>query len=299
MMLSKETGAVFIMVFGLAYLVENYQNLKTRPFWRNLAFLAVPVFTYVVFLILHYFKFGVFFFSEHLGYITTDIAAIKFKFDSATSTLFLAHGRNLIFFTAILALVILIIKRKKMEYSRFLILTPAILIPFLTFAIFNFFTYRYVFPVMGITLLASLALIQQIKIRLQVINAAFLACIFSVSIYYTATKRGHSDADLGYTEFLVIYKQIAKYCEDHEWYEKEMATSYNVGMGLRFPYAGYLSSERTFKTNSLPGIMNRDIIIYDSTINPDVEMLENEKSKLKLIKRFIYKKHWAEIYSVQ
>jgi len=296
MMLSKETGAVFILVFGLAYLFENYRIWKTKLFWRNLILLGVPVIVYIIFLVLHYLKFGVFFFSDHLNYITLDGANVLYKFNSGTSTLFLAHGRNVIFFAAILALGILIFRKKKIEYSRFLILTLAILVIYLTFSILNFFTYRYIFPVMGISLLALMALIQQIKSRIQVINIAFVVCILSVSIYYTATKRGQSDADLGYTEFLVVQMQMAKYCEEQGWYEKEIGAGFNMVMGLRDRYSHFLSTEKNFKMHHLPGIKDRDLIVYDSTCW-SYEMPENEKSKLILIKRFVYKKHWGEIYN--
>lgn len=295
MMLSKETGAVFIMIFGLAYLIENYRTWNTKIFWRNLVLLALPVLAYLIFLILHYLKFGVFFFSDHLDYITLDGAKVLYKFNSATSTLFLAHGRNLIFFAAILALILLLFRKKSIEYKRFLILGLVILIGYLIFLILNFYTYRYMFPVMGLMLLVSLALIQQIRVKLQAFNAAFIVCILSVSVYYSATKRGHTDSDLGYTEFLVVQKQMVAYCEQEGWYEKEIGAGFNMVMGMRDRFARYLSTDKNFKMHHLPSTETRDLIIYDSTCYP-YEITDSEKSKLILIKRFVYKKHWGEIY---
>ena len=298
MMLTKETAAVFIMIFGLAYLIENQGNWKTKLFWRNLVLFAIPVFVYLLFLILHYLEFGVFFFSEHLDLISIDRAKVLYKFNSSTSTLFLAHGRNVIFFTAILAMIILLFRKKKIEYKRFLILSLSILIFYLIFTILNFYIYRYVFPVMGISLLASLVLIQQIKTKYQTLNIAFVVCILSVSGYYSATKRGQSDSDLGYTQFLVVHQQMARYCEQQGWYDKEISGGFNMVMGLRDQFSHYLTTDKNFKTHHLPGIENRDIVIYDSTCWQN-EMPESEKSKLTLIKRFEYKKHWGEIYSTK
>lgn len=296
MMLTKEAGAVFIMVFGLAYLIENYHVWNTKIFWRNLVLLAIPVFVYLLFLILHYQKFGVFFFPEHLGYISTESVKILNKFNSFTWMLFLAQGRNLVFFAAILALILILIGKKKIEYKRFLVLCLAIFVVFLIFTVLNFFGYHYVLPVLGIMLLASLVLIQQIKTRYQFFNIAFVVCVLSVSGYYSATKRGNKDIDLGYTQYLVVHQQMAKYCEQQSWYDKEIGSGFNMVMGLRDGFGHYLTTDKNFKTHHLPGIENRDIIIYDSTCWP-VEMLENEKSRLTLIKRFEYKKHWGEIYS--
>ena len=296
LMLTKETGAVFIMVFGLAYLIENYRNLNSKTFWRNLVLLAVPVFVYLLFLILHYHEFGVFFFSEHLDFITFNSNTVQNKFNSAVWMLFLAQGRNLVVYTAVLALIVLLFRKKEIEYRRFLIFSLSILILFLIFTSVNFFGYRYVLPVLGIVLLASLVLIQQIKTKYQALNIAYIVCILSVSAYYSATKRGQSDVDLGYTQYLVVHQQMVKYCEQQSWYDKEIGGGYNMVMSLRERCAKYLSTDKNFKTNHLPGLENRDIIIYDSTCWP-VEMPESEKSKLTLIKRIEYKNHWGEIYS--
>jgi 4-amino-4-deoxy-L-arabinose transferase-like glycosyltransferase len=295
MMLTKETGAVFIMLFGFAYLVENYLTWNTKVFWRNLFLLSIPGLVYLVFLILHYLEFGTFFFAEHLDYVTIDSTKMLYKFNSATSTLFLAHGRNVIFFAAILVLIILLFRKISIAYKRFLILTVAIIIPFLIFTILNFFTYRYVFPVMGIVLLASLVIIQQLQIKYQVVNLFCIACLLSISAYYSATKRGNGDADLGYTQFVVVHQQIVSYCEQQGWYDKELGVGSNLVMVMNNPRAHYLSTGKTFHVHLLPGIENRDLIIYDSTCYPS-DMPEIEKNKLTLIKRFEYKNHWGEIY---
>ena len=295
-MLTKETGAVFIIVFGLAYLVENYPIWNTKIFWRNLFLLSVPGFVYMAFLLLHYLEFGVFFFAEHLDYITTNSAKVLYKFNSATSTLFLTHGRNLIFFAAILALVVLLFRKKKIENQRLLVLSLAILVAYLIFTILNFFTYRYIFPVMGISILASLVLIQQINLKFQVVNIALIVCILSVSAYYSATKRGQWDADLGYTEYLVVHQQMVQYCEQQVFYDKEFGAGLNMAMSMSNPYAHYLSTGKNFHMHQLPGIENRDLIIYDSTCFT-YELTEDEKNKLTLVKHFVYKKHWGDIYS--
>lgn len=295
-LLTKETGAVFITIFGLAYLVENYRSWNSRIFWRNLLLMAVPVLVYAIFLILHYFAYGVFFYEEHLGYITIDPQKVLYKFNSSVWMLLLAQGRNFIFFTAMAALLILLVRKKKIEYKRLLILCLALITAFMVFSILNFFVYRYILPLLGISLLALLALIQQIKLKSQIVNSAYILCMICVSAFYSATKRGQSDADLGYIQFLIVHQQMVEYCEQQGWYDKEIGGGYNMVMSLRDQYAQYLTTDKNFKTHHLPGITNRDIIIYDSTCWP-YEMLEEDKNKLKLIKRFEYKKHWGEIYS--
>jgi len=295
MMLTKETGAVFIMVFGLAYLVENYPIWNTRVFWRDLLLLSVPGLVYLVFLLLHYLAFGVFFFAEHLDYITVDGTKMLYKFNSATYMLFLAQGRNVIFFTAILVLTILLFRKQNIAYKRYLLISGSIIIPFLIFTILNFFTYRYVLPVMGIVLLGSLAIIQQLQIKYQVVNIICITCLLSISAYYSATRRGQGDTDLGYTQFLVVHQQIVSYCEQQGWYDKELGAGTNLVLGMSSPHAHYLSTDKTFHIHQLPGIENRDLIIYDSTCYPS-DMPKDEKNKLTLIKRFEYKNHWGEIY---
>ncbi|HET6559256.1 MAG TPA: hypothetical protein VFG54_18175 [Prolixibacteraceae bacterium] len=295
MMLTKESAAVFAGLLGLAYLAENYRDWNTKLFWKDLLLVSTPVGTYLVFLLLHHLQFGVFLYQEHLNYISFDRATLLYKFNSATSTLLLAHGRNVLVFAAIISLAILLFKKEKIAYSRFLVLTMAMIIAYLAFCIFNFFTYRYLFPVMGITLLASLAVIQQIKIKYQALNVACIACMLSVSAYYSTTKRGHGDADLGYTEYLVVHQQVVSYCEKQGWYDKKICAGFNILWDMHKPYAHYLSTPRIFKVHALPAIGNSDLIIYDSTCSPG-ELVEKEKNKLILVKRMVYKSHWAEIY---
>lgn len=295
MMLTKESAAVFTGLFGLAFLAEHYRDWNTKVFWKNLARVSTPVLTYFVFLLLHYFQFGVFLYQEHLNYISFDSATLLYKFNSATSTLFLAHGRNVLVFAAITALAILLIQKKKLAYSRFLIITLALVVAYLAFCIFNFFTYRYLLPVMGITLLASMAILQQVNIKYQALNVACIAGMLSLPAYYSTTKRGHGDADLGYTEYLVVHRQVVGYCEKQDWYDKEICAGFNILWDMHKPYAHYLSTPKTFKVHALPSVGNSDLIIYDSTCSPG-ELMGKEKNKLILVKRMEYKSHWAEIY---
>lgn len=297
MMMTKETGAVFIMVFGLSYLAENFRHLKTRKFWTNLFFMGIPVFVYILFIILHDLKLGYFFYPEHLGYITINPEKVRYKFQSSTWMLFLAQGRNLIFFASIIALIILLIRKQSLKFKRFLILSLSVLVAFLTFSILNFYVYRYIFPVLGISLLASLVLIQQIKLKYQWVNIAFIISVLTLSAYKTATQYGQSDADLGYVQYLVVQHEMIRYCEDQAWYDKEIGSGFNMVMSMRDRWGRCLSTDRNFKMHHLPGTENRDIIMYDSTCWP-YEMPESDKKGLTLIKHFQHKQHWGDIYRV-
>lgn len=298
MILTKETGAVFLFIFGVSYLVENYKNHNSSRFRKELALLSMPAFVYVLFLILHYLKFGVFFYSEHLGYITVEFSKVILKFNSATSVLFLKHGRNLLFFSGILALAYLLIRRINIENKKFLLITFVTLLLFIAFSIINFYTYRYMLPVMGISILASLSLIRQAITRYRLVSLAYVIIIIAVSGCYTASKRGQSDSDLGYTQFLKVYKQMTEYCEQQGWYDKEIGAGFNMVMGMRDHFAGFLNTKKNFRMHHLPGIKGRDFILYDSTCWP-YEMPQEERKKLELVKRFEYKKHWGEIYKVR
>jgi len=298
MILTKETGAVFILVFGLCFLYENRLNWRTKRFWKEIALISTPALVYGIFLLLHRHEFGSFFFNEHLDYITTEQSKLIYKFNSSVSILFTRYGRNVIFFSAVIALIFLLIKKKKIEFKRFLIITLFLLVFFLTFTILNFYTYRYVLPVLGLVLLASLVLIQQVQTKYHTLNISFIVLLFIISGYYSASKRGSLDIDLGYIQYLRVQKEMVQYCEQQCWYNKEFGAGYNLTMGMRDSYGRYLNTDKNFKTHHLPGIKDRDYIIYDSTCWP-YEMPKEEKDKLILIKRFEYKKHWGEIYQVE
>ncbi len=298
MMLTKETGAVFILVFGLSFLIENRQAWKSKKFFINLLFLGIPALTYSVFLFLHYLKFDVFFFSEHLDLISTDSSTVLYKLKSASSVLFTRNAHNLLVLPALGGVIYLLFKKKKLHNLRLLAISLAILLAFLTFTILNFYTYRYIFPVIGILLLSSLVIINQISRQHSWIMIGYAGVVLAVTAWYAATKRGQSDADLGYVQFLKVHKQMVEYCEQQNWYDKEFGAGYNMVMGMRDQFSCYLNTTKNFKMHHLPGIQDRDFIIYDSTCWP-FEIREEDKSKLKLIKHFQYKKHWGEIYQVE
>jgi len=298
MMLTKETGLVFIFVFGISYLVENYRNISTRKFWLEIILLSIPVFVYGLFLILHYLKFGVFFFSEHLNLISFDSTIIWHKLKSAVSILFVRYGHSLITFPAVGAFAWLLIKKKKIRNKRFLLISLFTVFAFLIFSILNFYTYRYVFSVMGIVLLSLLMFIQQVKIKYHVVNIGYVVLILATAGYYTATKQGNWDVDLGYVQFLKVHKQMVNYCEQQGWYDKDFGAGFNMVMAMRDHFAGYLSTDRNFRMHQFPGIKGRDFIIYDSTCE-SFKMPQNDSENLELVKRFEYKKHWGEIYRVR
>lgn len=298
MILTKETGAVFLFVFGLAYLIENYHLIWKKVFWIKLLLIAFPAIVYACFLVLHHIKFGSFFFSEHLGYITLSSKKVLYNFKSSTSFILFRHGRNMIFFPALLSLIYLLFAKRKISHKRILLLSLSLLFFFFAFTIVNFYVYRYLFPILGISLLIGLILIQQVATKYRFLNYGGIAIIFAVSIYYSATKRGGDDSDLGYVQFLPLHLEMVEYCEEQGWYDKEFGAGYNMVMSMRDDYAGYLNTEKNFtKMHHLPGIKDRDLVIYDSSCW-NFEMPEKDRKKLKLIKRFEYKKHWSEVYKV-
>jgi hypothetical protein len=114
-------------------------------------------------------------------------------------------------------------------------------------------------------------------------------------LWYSLTKKGKTDNDLGYATYLPIHQSMVRFCEAQNWEGKKFAADFNMAIALRDPFTGYHTSKTGFKTQHLPDIQNAEIIILDST--GDIKQIpENQKEEFVLKKRFENKNHWGEIY---
>jgi len=295
MVLTKETGLVFVMGFGLFYLVENRHKISTKQFWIPILFLSIPVLIYVLHLILTYKAHGTFFFNDHLNYLTLEKGKLFRVLKSSTGILFTRYGRNTISAVAILSLFIIMIRKEKINKSKILLLFITQIILLTIFTLVNFYTYRYMLPAFPLFITLSMILFHQALYRTKFLYFSLIVVIVLLPLYYSLTKNGKTDIDLGYATYLPVHKEMVEFCEKENWDDKIFAAEFNMVLALRDPFTGYHSKKQGFKLQNIPSIENADIIVLDSTGEWD-KLPENQINKFKLIKRFENKNHWGEIY---
>jgi len=295
MVMTKETGVVFIAFFGVYYFFENVKQIKGKEFWLKIAWLSVPAWVYIIFLVIHYFKTGTIFFNEHLDYITLNPGQNIRNLKSAFSVLFTTYGRNSLFIALIVSSIILLFKRKDILGLRIVRVSLGIIVVLIIFSVINFYTYRYILPAFPMFILMSSVVILQAKLKAKAVNWLVAILLVSVPLYYSMTKAGKNDNDLGYTQYIPVYKQMVDYCEKQDWFDKTFSVSFNMVIALRDPFAGFLSGNKGFNALHVERIGEADIIILDSTCE-EKKLPDEFKNKVRLIKRFEFKKHWGEIY---
>jgi 4-amino-4-deoxy-L-arabinose transferase-like glycosyltransferase len=295
MVLTKETGLVFAIGFGLFYFFENRHRISTKQFWIPALFLSIPVCIYGLHLLLTYKAHGTFFFNEHLNYLTLEKGKLLRVLKSSAGILFTRYGRNSISTIAILSLIIILFRKKKIDYGKILLLFIIQIILLLIFTSVNFYTYRYMLPAFPMFIGMSMILFHTTLKKPKYLYYSLNAVMIVIPLCFSLTKKGKSDIDFGYAIYLPLHKEMVEFCEKQDWDDKVFAAEFNMVLALRDPFTGYHSELKGFKTQHLPELKNADIVVLDSTGEWD-DLPEDQNDKFQLIKRFENKNHWGEIY---
>lgn len=295
MVLTKETSIIFCIVFGIHYLASllNKSNRdKFKPL--HLLFLIIPGIVYSIFLILHYLKFGIFFYGEHLNYITFNSYVIKVNIQQALSSIFLKQGR--IYLSGVFLISLLIFFFSKRGDKKFIILGFISIVSFLLFSVFNFYTIRYGLVLMILTIILFSYVLNNMKIK-DYIKYIITLSIATICLYFSFTQKTNSDSDLGYIETIKVHQDIVKYCEDENFYNDTLAVSFNMIFNLRDKGLGYVNGEGRFtNVNDWKNVKESQVFIYESTFDGNDESVLYAKNNFALIKSFRNKHAWGYIY---
>jgi hypothetical protein len=253
---------------------------------------------YALFLLLHKKAFGTFLFQEHTGYIELSFAAIARKLQIATGIIFTRYGRNIILVATLLAPVLLIIKKIKLQNKKLIALLLVLTILFLLFSALNFYTQRYMLSLLALFVTLTAVLLVQVKFSNHYLNVVVIAVISAVPFYYTLTKKSNSDSDLGFVNVVKVHQQMVKYCEEQGWQEQPISASFNLIFCLRNPHLGYVSSEKGFSNvMDLKKFNQAEIYLNDCTSFGADAQLDSIVSSNKLVKEFELQKAWGKIYT--
>ncbi len=295
MVLTKETGLLFVFGFGLFYLLQNLNRISTKQFWIPVLFLSIPVIIYSFHLLLTYKAYGTFFFNDHLNYLTIEKGKLLRVLKSSSGILFTRYGRNTISAVAILSFIIILLRKEKIVNGKILLLFITQIVLLFIFTSVNFYTYRYILPAFPLFIGLSMILFHQALKKRDYLFYLLMAVMIAVPLYFSLTKKGKIDIDFGYATYLPLHKEMVEFCEKQDWDTKVFASEFNMVLALRDPFTGYHTELNGFKTQHLPLLENAEIIVLDSTGEWD-KLPENQKDNFQLIKRFESKNHWGEIY---
>ncbi|HAH23456.1 MAG TPA: hypothetical protein DCL77_06830 [Prolixibacteraceae bacterium] len=295
MVLTKETSIIFPVVFGVFYLLTLLAPSNREKFrHRYLLALIIPGIIYVAFLILHYRKFGVVFYGEHLDYISMDWPTIHDKINRAYSFIFIGYGRRCISIAAIAALILWLYQRPK--NGRLIILGILSFLAFMIFSVFNFYTQRYGLVAMVLFIILFSYLLGQLRIT-TFAKGGIAVSLAAICLYFSLTEKQNADIDLGYVETIKVHQELVQFCEENNLYDQPISATFNMIFCLRDKDLGYVTGNKSFsKIMDWKQYMQCHYFIYEATMGDPPPGVEYAKENFKLVKTLTNKHAWGYIY---
>lgn len=296
MVLTKETALIFAGVFIFYYVLFASGKQRKEPFkWKTLFLIAAPVLVYFIFLIAHKIAFGIFFYPEHLGFISFEWTAIWKKLGSAFVTVFVHYGRvsMLIFIVGIL--LFLMVRKATVQHSKALISLSLLFVAYLLFLSLNFYSPRYTLALLMLAVLAFAILVDSLGVPIFVKWAITLSVSF-VCLFYSLTSKREIDIDLGYIEVVELNRDVVQYCEQNNYFAEPIAASFNMNFSLKDKSLGYISGGKEFtKVAGIDHYKTARYVILETTTG-DSDIIEWVKAHYLLRKSFANKHAFAVIY---
>jgi len=299
--MTKESAIIIFCTLGLyegiAFIKsaeKNFLSLIYKGF-----FAVSPIIVWLLFLVWQKQVNGWYFFPEHTGYISFDIASIWNKLERYFAYLYLFQGRNMTSVAAIIALVFFIIRKQYKSAGKtneLLIVFTLFSLLFLIFSSLNFYSDRYLLCLIPLLAISAAALLVGFYKRF--IYLVVIALVTS-GLYNSLYKKTNADHNLGYVETVHAYQQTVDYLVSEKLKDKHFYAYFLMKENLVNPYTGYVTLEQKF-TNVFDGASDKcDYFIVSNTEGEKEFEVIKTQYPLELIKRIENKHVWVEIYKKQ
>ena len=297
-LLTKETGIVLFASIFISNVLFNLSNIKNNflKYVKANVYLILPLIPVLLFFVMQRYSAGWFFYPEHINYIEFGDAFYN-KLESFSGLLFIYQGRNLAFFIVIALSIYLISRRIKIdrykELSSFLIF----IVSYILFSSINFFSPRYILSLIPIFTIISIMIID-IAIKNKIAKYVITSIIIISPLYYSFTHNYDYDHSIGYENMVDVEKQMINYCEQHNYYNKKIATNFLVKINMSDSIMGYLSSSKKF-TNIESNISDSTEFVLITTNEPRPEFNDYIKNNnYQEVTSFSKKQAWCGLFLI-
>lgn len=290
MLLVKEPAVVLLFIIFLFHILVM---LKGRDLRKRIAvcwMYAIPVGLSLLFYFHQYLVQGWVLFPRHTGFMGFTFSFFVDQFSRYFSHLFIYSGRNGIFFTALLLFIYYLIgNRKKLNFtsigknSLFLF---TLLIGYLVFSAFNFYSNRYILCVFPLfSLLAAASIHYSLKDISKIVYPIGVVILSAVCFYYSLTKKNPHDHSLGYTDEVRCQYEAIRYCVEQGWQDEKIATSFLMEKNLTSYYPRYVSKGEIFSNVNTSGVEEAKLVLkctnekyfYKTGLTESFELLKSFK----------------------
>ena len=174
----------------------------------------------------------------------------------------------------------------------------------LIFSALNFLMTRYLiiaFPTLIVLWIMAMAKALDPYRRNFIAILSFVFLVLLFSIFHNFTRKGwHDDASINFINAVRSHQAAIKFCDQHNWSDKNIFTHFLMQQNLTQPALGYLSGPAAYKHTVYGGEIPRDTeLIIFSCIELDEYRYESVRNNpnFKLIYRNQLHQAWTEIYS--
>jgi len=307
--LTKESGLVLGIVLGITFFVSLLiKNILRREKIKMFFALLIPGLIIVSFYIIQKVKYGWFFFPDHIGLINTSLKDLVSKFQGALGMVFLEEKRKWLWIM-IGAMAIFYSFRKK-EYkwllfvlgngqkNRFVMMAVVFSIAYLLFCSVNFYTVRYLMPVLIISLiLFSVGLDYLFKNLSLKLYYPFAIVVLALSVQSYVKNNATGDVSLGSYDALKVQQGVIQFLDAQDAQKNQIGTgSFLQKINMQNAACGFISSQNEFQHVrwDIDGLT--DYAVFDN-LEPDTR-IEAIKSDTNFI--LVYEIHeenvWGMVY---
>jgi 4-amino-4-deoxy-L-arabinose transferase-like glycosyltransferase len=298
---TKETAVVALISLFIAelfyLLILDRVNISLAKVLKSMAFLLVP--TILIFSFFWYQKklLGWYFFPSHMGFI--DINKASEMLQNIFNIVFNAMGRIGISIITLISILVILVKRKKIDTIQAFILSVLLLfiVGLMAFSSINFFTTRYLIAALPALAIISVSLTYVAFNKKIVLFISLSGIAIVLSLNATLSKRNNSDITLGYRDMVVMHQEMVRYCERQELFDKYIATHFLMAYNLGNADVGYLNGRKF--DNIMYSVNNKTQYAIRSAIEQNHAFNNEIKNRnATLMKRFEKGKAWCEIYAL-
>lgn len=278
LLLTKESGFVLGVVMAVYFLIQLFVHKNKREAFRLFAALGFPVIVIGAFFLYQHQIYGWYLYPFHMELVDYDLIRVKDIMLIGINEMFITNNKYLVIVISIILLTIYYFKKgvfpsiKWYAYQRdFVALSLSFSIAYLIFCGVNFYTYRYLMPVLvlGVILLSALldyAMNIFIDKRWQLLVPGILLIVFAFNF---DQKRNSSDVNLGMMDAIQVKLDAIGYFESHVDTSNTISMhSYQQRIDLQDISCGYLKNGKAFEHIQWDINAETDYAYFDN-IEPD------------------------------
>ena len=294
--LIKESSVILFVSLSVFSIVQSYATKDNLyEIVKKLIRINSPLLFWLFHLMAHKLSFGSFLFHEHTEFIKLDPSLILGKLERMFFFIFLAQGRNVIFFSALALILYNLIKRETLIFKNsLLILISIFILLFMIFSSVNYYTERYMTVNIILFILGFYILVMNSTLNMYLKVSMLLLSAIS-SLYSSCFTVANSDVHPGYANVIKNHQQTINYILAEIKKDDTIYVWFNMKEQLQNHYVGFVQKDYQFKNLRSHPDKNCNYFIFTSIENPDEKNILEKEYNLVSHKKFKHKQSWTEI----